>query len=320
MDEKTEQQAEFFANRLEKRYKHLKKWAKRTGVTCYRLYDKDIPEVPLAIDLYEDKVLVFLYERPYEKDEKEEEIWLACMKIVVSKVLNIPEDSVYTKVRKRQFGEDQYEKNISQKNEFLVQEGGLKFRINITDYLDTGLFLDHRNSREHARSLAKGKKCLNLFCYTGSFSLYMLSGGADSVVSVDLSNTYLAWAEVNMGLNDFQTSGKNRLIKADAREFLKEENRAKREYDLIVCDPPTFSNSKMMMSDFDVNKDWEDLIQDCVDLLSPNGKLLFSTNSRRFKLDPEKIVNASVIDISKQSIPEDYRDQKIHKCFEFTKL
>ncbi len=334
------------ANRLEKTAKHLRKWARRTGVSCYRLYDKDIPEIPLAIDRYESAtgeeifLHIALYARPYDKPDDEEEAWMDEMKSAAADVLGIPKNRVFTKIRKRQRGESsQYEKLSDRAHEasIVVAEGGSRFLVNLSEYLDTGLFLDHRPARMLVREEAKGKRVLNLFCYTGAFSVHAAAGGAQSVTSVDLSATYLSWAAKNLALNGFQAVPPDRLtgretdekspfpcVRDDVKSFLARAKRESRRWDIIVCDPPTFSNSKRTADTLDVNRDWVDLCRDCLSLLSPGGTLLFSTNSRSLKFDPALIGGAAskpgmkVTDLSSWSIPEDFRDKKMHRLWRFT--
>ena len=309
-------QAEYFRNRLHKNEKALRRWAKVQGVQALRLYDRDIPEVPLALDRYGDALLLALYERPYEKDEALEHEWLELMALAAAEALGIDPGSVFMKTRKRQRGTEQYEKLAKAKAERVVREDGLSFVVNLSDYLDTGLFLDHRPTRAMVRAESAGKSVLNLFAYTGSFSVYAAAGGASSVTSVDLSNTYLDWAARNLSLNGFSASS-CLLVRADVGVFLEDAAASGRSWDLIVADPPTFSNSKSAEKDFDVNDDWPRLVAACTRLLSPGGRLYFSTNSRRLKWSTE-FAPGSWEDISAATIPPDFRDAKIHRCWRMT--
>lgn len=338
--EKTAGQAVMFANRLEKNWRHLRKWARRTGVTAYRLYDRDIPEIPLAVDLYEEDgtdrryLHIALYERPYDKPEDAETRWMDAMKRAAADVLEIPGESVYAKIRRRQRGEDaQYEKIAATGGKIVVAEGGARFLVNLADYLDTGIFLDHRPARFMVRAEAAGKNVLNLFCYTGAFSVHAAAGGAASVTSVDLSKTYLAWAAENLKLNGFdatmETEGDCRYkgrwpcVHADVKAFLAAARRAGAKWDLIVCDPPTFSNSKRAVDILDINRDWAELCRNCLALLSPGGILYFSSNSRALKFESELIGGAAargdiaITDLSDKSIPEDFRNRNIHRLWKF---
>ena len=338
--EKTAGQAVMFANRLEKNWRHLRKWARRTGVTAYRLYDRDIPEIPLAVDLYEEDgtarryLHIALYERPYDKPEDAENRWMDAMKQAAADVLETPEQCVYAKIRRRQRGEDaQYEKVGSTGGKIVIAEGGSKFLVNLADYLDTGIFLDHRPARLMVRSESAGKKVLNLFCYTGAFSVHAAAGGAASVTSVDLSKTYLAWAAENLKLNGFEATmemgddgrntGRWACVHADVKAFLSAARRAETRWDLIVCDPPTFSNSKRAIDILDINRDWAELCRNCLALLSPGGILYFSSNSRALKFESDLIGGAAargdiaITDLSDESIPEDFRNRNIHRLWKF---
>jgi 23S rRNA G2069 N7-methylase RlmK/C1962 C5-methylase RlmI len=311
-------QVEFFRNRVAKNEKALRKWARREGIEALRLYDRDIPEVPLALDRYGDALLLALYERPYDKEEALEDEWLGLMSTAAAEALGIEPSLVFSRTRKRQRGDGQYERVAAAGAERSVREGGLSFIVNLSDYLDTGLFLDHRPTRAMVRAEAAGKRVLNLFCYTGSFSVYAAAGGASEVTSVDLSNTYLAWAERNLEANGFSPEA-HPLVRSDVAAFLTEAAARGEAWDLIVADPPTFSNSKGAERDFDVNADWPALLGACVALLSPGGRLYFSTNSRRLKWDAAEASRLAPgglwEDISAQTIPHDYRDAKAHRCW-----
>jgi 23S rRNA G2069 N7-methylase RlmK/C1962 C5-methylase RlmI len=317
MTEKDRRQADFFRNRLVKNERSLRRWARREGIEAFRIYDRDIPEVPLAVDLFRREggtaLLLALYERPYEKDEAFEAEWLDLMAEAASGALGTPRDLVFTRTRKRQRGEGQYERAASKRFEWTVKEGGLTFIVNLSDYLDTGLFLDHRPTRALVRADAGGCQVLNLFAYTGSFSVYAASGGAKSVTSVDLSNTYLAWAGRNLAANGFEGPAFP-LVREDASAFLHRSAMAGRRWDLIVADPPTFSNSKSSGRDFDLNLEWPRLVGSCLSVLAPGGTLYFSTNSRRLKWDPS-LVAAPAEDISEATIPPDFRNRRAHRCW-----
>ena len=365
-------QANIFSNRLAKKYKLLRKWARRERVTCYRLYDRDIPEVPLAVDIYEflpegmdskiDAALflrgederisandlsaakeknermfahLYLYERPYEKSDSDEQLWLDEMKKAVSLTLGISENRVIQKVRKHQKGENQYEKIENERSvEGFAQECGQLFKVNLSDYLDTGLFFDHRPLRSLVRETCAGKSVLNLFCYTGSFSVYAAEGKARRVESVDLSNTYLDWARFNFALNDFDPDDSRFFFtRGDVTGFLNQKlaevpNAEKsNRYDIIILDPPTFSNSKATRNTLDINRDWSELVTKCLNLLNKGGVLYFSTNSHRLKFD-EKLVPkttnsgsaVAVFDMTETSLPEDFKGTKAHRLWKFEVL
>ncbi|MCX7025399.1 MAG: class I SAM-dependent methyltransferase [Spirochaetes bacterium] len=310
-------QADFFANRLKKRDRHLRKWARREGITAYRVYDRDIPEIPLSVDRYGNELLMALYERPYEKPDDEEDAWLSLMTGVASNALGIESGLIHMKTRKHQLGSSQYERHARTERFFEVAEGGLAFLVNLDDYLDSGLFLDHRITRSMVGGLSRGKAVLNLFCYTGSFSVYAASGGATIVDSVDLSATYLDWTRRNLERNG--CSGENcRGIRSDARVFMEQAAAEGRKYGIIVLDPPTFSNSKRMREDFDLNRDWAELIALALEMLDDDGSLFFSTNARRFKLDAGLVENAKIEDLTDATTPPDYRGHP-HRCWRISK-
>jgi 23S rRNA G2069 N7-methylase RlmK/C1962 C5-methylase RlmI len=312
-------QAEYFRNRIVKNEKALRRWARREGIEALRLYDRDIPEVPLALDRYGDELLMALYERPYEKDEELEEEWLSLMSKAAAEALGLDGSKVHRKKRKRQRGEEQYEKLSREKEELRIREGGLSFIVNLSDYLDTGLFLDHRITRALVRSQSEGKRVLNLFSYTGSFSVYSASGGASETTSVDLSSTYLSWARRNLELNGFSPE-RHRLIRSDVASFLSAACARGEKWELIVVDPPTFSNSKASERDFDIAEDWPALLGACMRVLALQGVLYFSTNSRRLKWSEAIAQGISGDDrrwedLSAATIPPDFRDAKIHRCW-----
>ena len=379
-DDKTAYQVEVFANRLTRNFRLLKKWARRSDVTCYRLYDRDIPEVPLAVELYRllpeeiftkfqiERLLskeaaavsangseaaayiaealknsylhVYLYERPYEKDEAEEDEWLSAMADAAARVIGVDRSHVLIKTRKKiKIRQNQYAKKSSRASagksvQGTVQEQGQLFHVNLTDYIDTGLFLDHRLLRKKIREESAGKSVLNLFCYTGSFSVYAAEGGARRITSVDMSRTYIDWAKKNLELNEFnpQNEYKYSFICQDAVKYL-EARKAEREakdgvnrFDIIVLDPPTFSNSKDTDTVLDINRNWPSLVADTLFLLNKGGVLYFSTNSRRLKFDEEKLPKAqdgsplcTAEDISLKTISDDYRNQKIHRVWRIEK-
>lgn len=300
-------------NRLRKNYKHLRKWAQREEVTCFRIYDADIPEFPLAVDLYKQALHVAEYQRNHSLSAAEYEAWLAGCVDALTRVFETPRDQIFFKIRQPQKGKNQYEKTGSGQFEMVVEEGGLKFLVNLSEYLDTGLFLDHRITRAMVRDQAKGKRVLNLFAYTGSFSVYAAAGGAIATTTVDLSNTYLDWAQQNFELNGL-LGPQHAFIRADVKTWLREPHAQR--YDLVVLDPPTFSNSKSMQDILDVQRDHPGLINGCLQRMRPGGLLYFSNNFRKFRLEAEKIQGAAAIrDITAATIPPDFRNQKIHHCF-----
>ena len=323
--------AVMFANRLRKNLKHLRRWAARENIHCYRVYDSDLPEYAVAVDLYEDWAHVQEYAPPSTVDPVRARRRLKEIMAVVPEVLDIPHDQAVLKTRRPQKGTDQYTKLSDTSKPLQVREGGLMFLVDLTGYLDTGLFLDHRITRGIIRELAPGRRFLNLFAYTGSATVYAAAGGAATTTTVDLSSTYLDWARRNLELNGFN-GAEHRFVRADCLQWLAQmagENEAARghgrqgggagPYDLIFLDAPTFSNSKSMTNDLDLQRDHAGLIRDAAQLLSPQGILLFSTNFRRFKLDESLTADLLVTDITKQTVPPDFaRNPRIHRCFRIT--
>jgi 23S rRNA (guanine2445-N2)-methyltransferase / 23S rRNA (guanine2069-N7)-methyltransferase len=310
-----EQSRAIIANRLKKNFKHLSRWARRNQVDCYRVYDADIPEYSAAIDIYKDWVCVQEYEAPKSIDSAKAEQRLNTIIDVIPESLGTEKNRIVLKTRRQQKGLDQYEKHSDVRHEMTVVEGGLKFYVNLYDYLDTGLFLDHRITRSMIREMAQGKRFLNLFSYTGSVSVYAAAGGASSTTTVDMSKTYLEWAKRNFDLNGFAPDT-HEFIQQDCIKWLKQQSGVKNRYDLIFIDPPTFSNSKRMESVFDVQRDHVFLIESAMKLMSDDGILVFSNNFRKFKLDAGIERQFEVRDISVKTIPEDFRrNQKIHRCW-----
>ncbi|MDR1420184.1 MAG: class I SAM-dependent methyltransferase [Treponema sp.] len=353
---KTAAQAEMLANRLRKRYGHLKKWARRTGTDAFRLYDRDIPEIPLVLDLYGDALSGALYRRPgrkpgenggheedggHEENEDEERRWLLAMKEAAALALNIDPRHVFIKIRERQRGKAQYERFAHAAFEREIHEGDLAFRVNLSDYLDTGLFLDRRALRAMIRGKAAGKRVLNLFSYTGSFSVCAARGGAAETDSVDLSNTYLRRAADNFRLNGFAAVFENnpfdmkganmknasfphRLIRADALLFSRIAAAAGRRWDLVILDPPAFSNSKKMKTSLDIKRDHRELVAQSLALLERGGSLLFSTGAKGFTLDRDYFSSRSgfpgleIRDLGNLVSGEDFRGKKAPACYLFS--
>ncbi|CAK9888343.1 MULTISPECIES: bifunctional 23S rRNA (guanine(2069)-N(7))-methyltransferase RlmK/23S rRNA (guanine(2445)-N(2))-methyltransferase RlmL [Pseudomonas] len=302
---------QMFANRLQKNLKQLGKWAKRENVSCYRLYDADMPEYALAIDLYQDWVHVQEYAAPRSIDPEKAQARLFDALAAIPLALGIDQSRVVVKRRERQSGTRQYERQSTQGQFLEVQEGGVKLLVNLTDYLDTGLFLDHRPMRMRIQREAAGKRFLNLFCYTATASVHAAKGGARSTTSVDLSKTYLDWARRNLSLNGF--SDKNRLEQGDVMAWLQA---CREEYELIFIDPPTFSNSKRMEGVFDVQRDHVELLDLAVARLAPGGVLYFSNNFRKFQLDENLAERYAVEEISAQTLDPDFsRNSKIHRAW-----
>ncbi len=301
-------------NRLQKVFKHRSKQAKRMGISCYRLYDKDLPEFPICIELYDNKVYISEYLSKHNLTEEEYSLWLEETIVVIRKVLQVDDENVFIKQRKRMnHRTQQYEKTDAQQDFFTVEESGLKFLINLSDYLDTGLFLDHRTTRQMVQAECADKRVLNLFCYTGSFSVYAASGNAGLVTSVDLSKTYLKWAEDNFVINRFKNVEKYQFVHADVLQYLK--GIQPNSYDIVVMDPPTFSNSKRMDDFLDIQRDHVTLINDVLNILSPNGKLYFSTNFTKFILNTDEIHSTKIKDITKATTPFDFEGKLRRWCY-----
>lgn len=305
-------------NRLQKVFRHLGKQARRQQITCWRMYDHDLPEFPLCIELYGDKIYVAEYKRRHGMTEQEHDVWMEETLAVVAEVMQAEKENIFLKLRQRKPGRlGQYQKLDAKQNEFVVEENGLKFLVNLGDYLDTGLFLDHRLTRQMVKEQSSGKKILNLFAYTGSFSAYAAAGGAEEVVTVDLSKTYLHWAQRNMEQNGFTDDNRYRFIHADVKQFLKTAESG--YFDIVVMDPPTFSNSKRMDDILDIQRDHAELINDCLRTLRTGGVLYFSTNFRRFQLDAPSIHAASIQDITKVTTPFDFEGKLFRWCYRIQK-
>jgi 23S rRNA (guanine2445-N2)-methyltransferase / 23S rRNA (guanine2069-N7)-methyltransferase len=305
---------QMFANRLQKNLKQMGKWVRREGIDCYRVYDADMPEYSLAIDLYHDWVHVQEYAAPKSIDPEKASARLFDALAAIPQALGIDKSRVVIKRRERQSGTRQYERQSAQGQFLEVGEGGIKLLVNLTDYLDTGLFLDHRPMRMRIQREAEGKRFLNLYCYTATASVHAAKGGARSTTSVDLSRTYLDWARRNLSLNGF--SDKNRLEQSDVMVWLEA---SRDEYDLIFIDPPTFSNSKRMEGVFDVQRDQVQLIDLAMARLAPGGVLYFSNNFRKFVLEENLAERYAVEEITAQTVDPDFaRNSKIHRAWKIT--
>ena len=304
-----------FANRLGKNAKHYLKWARRHDIEAWRLYDRDIPQFPFAIDVYGGQIHLQEYDTGWLMPPEEYEAWLAEVLEAVAFITGFAPADIHLKRRERQKGTQQYEKTGRAGEDFIVHEHGRRFWVNLEKYLDTGLFLDHRNTRQRVGEMAAGKRFLNLFAYTGSFSVYAATGGAAASETVDLSNTYLDWARRNFELNGIDEA-RHQIVRADVFQYLQAAAQAGKPFDLIVMDPPSFSNSKKMLDILDIQRDHMRLIDGAMALLASDGLLFFSNNLRSFALDEAVAQKYAVKDISKQSVPEDFRNKKIHQCWE----
>jgi 23S rRNA (cytosine1962-C5)-methyltransferase len=312
-----------FAGRLDKNARHWGKWARRRGFGAWRVYDRDLPEFPLAIDCYaaQDAVLglrVHLQEieTGWQQEEAAHRDWLAAVADETARVLGVAGSAVAVKERRRRHGREQHGKTGSRGREFVIAEAGQRFLVNLDTYLDTGLILDHRALRALVRERAANRRMLNLFAYTGSFSVYAAAGGAVSSDTVDLSNTYLDWAARNFALNGLDLA-RHVLIRADVLEWLDHALDEGRRYDLVVLDPPSFSNSKAMADVLDIQRDHRWLIANARALLAPGGELYFSTNLRTFAVDPALAADPGGKEITGETLPDDFRDRRIHRVWRF---
>lgn len=306
-----------FANRMKKNKQGLKNWLKQNNVQAYRVYDADIPEYNVAVDIYGDSAVIFEYAAPKEIDDDTAHKRLQDVISLTSQQLNITPGNIAVKVRKKQKGEEQYTPMAKQNRTQIVEEFGAKFKVNLFDYLDTGLFLDHRLARRYIQQNAKDKRFLNLFAYTGTASVHAAIGGAKAITTIDLSKTYLKWGQDNFELNNISNT-RYRFEQADCLKWLEH---ATSQYDLIFLDPPTFSNSKRMKDAFDVQNDHIKLLTWVKKILSPSGTLIFSNNMRGFTMDEVGLIGLGLkaVNISEQTISPDFkRNKKIHNSWLIT--
>ena len=304
--------AKMFANRIRKNKKRLARWVKRENISCYRLYDADMPEYAVAVDVYGDNLHVAEYQAPKAVDEEAASRRMGEVVAALPDALGVAPASISYKRRQRQRGLQQYEKEDNRGELVSVHEGQARLLVNLHDYLDTGLFLDHRPLRRRIASEAGGKDFLNLFCYTGAATLHAALGGARTTTSVDMSNTYLAWLRKNLAHNGLGETD-NLMVKANCIEWL---GQVESKYDLIMLDPPSFSNSKSMEDSFDIQRDHLALVQATMAVLREQGVLYFSTNRRGFKLDEQLAAQFQCVDISRDTLDPDFqRNAKIHKCW-----
>lgn len=304
-----EDKASILKNRIRKNYRHTRKWALRSHTNAFRIYDRDIKEYPVAIDYYDGRFCLHCFSSDGEiREDLQEEVESALLSL-----FGVSQEALFWRTRVRRKKVQQYEKVASEQDFFVVQEYGVKFKVNLVDYLDTGLFLDHRETRQLVASLCRGKRLLNLFAYTCSFSVHAAIAGAAFTKSVDMSNTYTEWGKENFLLNA-QDLKRNEIVRADCLKFLDQERAL---YDIIVIDPPTISRSKKMEGMFDIQEDHVALISKALQLLSPNGILFFSTNSREFFLN--ELSECVVREITSKTIPQDFHNKKIHRVWKIHK-
>ncbi len=308
----TEQKLIKFSKLLKNKYSELRKWAQTNGINSYRVYNKDIGDLPFSIDIYDKYLYIVHYEQKGVEALKGEDIRTIVDK--AGKTLYFQQDRIFFQNRSKLSDGDQYLKNASKNVTTVIDEYGLNFKVNLSDYIDTGLFLDHRDTRAMVRENSSGKKVLNLFSYTGSFSVNAAAGGAVSTTTVDLSNVYLNWARENMELNHFN-SPSHHYINSDVFKFLDKAISEKEKWDIIVLDPPTFSNSRKMDKVLDIQRDHVELINKSLSLLNKGGFIVFSTNSQKFKISLDIRSRGFINNISEETIPEDFKGSSIHKCW-----
>lgn len=300
-------------NRIRKNYRHVRKWAKRTMTNAFRIYDKEIKEYPLAVDYYDGRFCIHYFPGSRAEEEPREDLVQAVEEALISIFRATPE-TIFWRTRIRRERTEQYEKVGERKEFFEVYEYGIKFRVNLRDYLDTGLFLDHRETRQMVAKACEGKRLLNLFAYTCAFSVQASAKGAAFTKSVDMSNTYTDWGKENFLLNGLSLN-KNEVVRADCMVFLENEVYAGEKYDVIVIDPPTLSRSKKMDEMFDIQEDYPWLLQQAKELLAKEGVVYFSTNSRKFHFDSGLFPYFTIEEISDKTLPLDFHQKKIHRCW-----
>jgi len=287
-----------FIDRLVRQLKERRGWASRNRISCFRIYDREDPGFPFVIDLYEDRLMWSVLTEKDEDEVPEDLFELA------SEATGVARTKIHVKTRQKQKGKDQYEKVDEAQQMLTVREGGLKFLVNLTDYLDSGLFLDHRWTRSYVRDLSAGLKVLNLFAYTGSFTVYAVNGGAFETTTIDLSQNYLDWAQKNLELNDL-AGPRHKFVRRDVMEYLRTETKPR--FDVIVLDPPTFSNSKKMDGTLDIQRDHPELITRCLKLLNPDGVLVFSNNFQKFQLNTKALPACVVQETTSFTVPKDFK-------------
>jgi len=301
------------ANRVKKNAKALRGRLKAQGTTCFRVYDRDIPELPLAIDVYGDWLHVIEYQGKHGRSDRDHLDFLNGLAHAAGAALDIPAERVVLKQRRRRLQGEEAPRQAREEQRIVVEESGLSFYVNLTDFIDTGLFLDHRPTRREIRKIIEGKRFLNLFAYTGAFTVYAAAGGAERTTTVDLSGRYLRWAEDNVALNRLEGSN-HRFIKTDVNAFLHDARRDIEVYDVAIIDPPTASTSEKMEGDFDVQRDHTNLIGRTLELMREGGVVYFSTNFKRFVFDEAAFASHHVEEITARSVPKEFR-QNPHRAW-----
>jgi 23S rRNA (cytosine1962-C5)-methyltransferase len=306
-----------FGNRLRKNLRHWSRWARREDTECYRLYDRDLPEFPLQIDCYGERAHVqLLHKGRWTDAETLDRFGPPLLETVAAVVTDGDMSRLAAKIRERSRGGEQYaDTGVSNGEAFVVREHGLRFEVNLEGHLDTGLFLDHRRTRAEVRAQARGRRFLNLFAYTGAFTVHAAAGGARSSLTLDLSNTYTEWTRRNLALNGLDTP-EHAVIAIDVLRWLEEKPARDNGFDLIVLDPPSFSNSKRMTTSLDVQRDHPRLINRTLQRLNPEGVLLFSTNRQGFELYTDELEGDRILEITRRTVPADFQRHTPHRCWE----
>ena len=317
LNNKAREQAELFRRRLVKRARHLRRWPGKQAIHCFRLYERDIPEIPLVVDRLEDHLHITEYERPHDRDLAQHADWLDLMCQTAGEALEVSKTKVFLKRRQRPSSGQQYSRLGEAGYELVIREGGIRLLLNLSDYVDTGLFLDHRITRSMVRDEVLKRRFLNLFAYTGSFTVYAADGGARQTTTVDTSRNYLDWAQRNLALNRLN-SEQHQFVRYDARKYLRELPPSV-EFDVVVADPPTFSNRKGEEEYWAVQDHHVELLQLIGCHLTNQGIVYFSTNFRRFKLDEPALPEFAIREISTQTVPPDFRNRRIHRCWRMVK-
>ncbi len=310
---KVQMQAEMLANKVKKRYQHLRKRYAKQNLEVFRLYDWDIPDIRAVVDWYGGHLVIGEYSRKQSTAD-----WLPLMGTAVANALNVPTEKLHLKIRKSGIKEGTRYKRLNNTNlKIPMWERELQFYINPSDYVDTGLFSDHRNTRARVGKMVKGKDFLNLYCYTGAFTCYAARGGARSTLSVDRSETAINWAKENLALNKL-TDPRHTLVQEDTLDFLAKARWRNLSFDLAVVDPPSYSTTKVTDKHFDVAREYPALLNGVFELMRPGGTLFFSTNHQNFDMEPHRLNATDITEITDTSIPEDYlkKKKKIHRCWE----